>query len=500
MSEDDLVFAPPTTISPSARWRRQRRRHSQHEFLEEVKPKVRKKRKRKKRRRRPRNVYLYDHPWNRYREKIDPAVSEPLGKRYLHFPNQPQPTLVGDFGTVLRYPSVHRTSDVLHQKIRDKYRTGGPFSSVKCTVPTPEVQAIGRYEGNDFRPYGALEIYEGGFAPANWGTGFSVTDFMLSGSDDSPIDADYGDSSPFGAEAWDKFKPDPFGGDTLGVTIGESHETPRMLRTTAGGFRDIWNDMGGSPTRFGPKKVAEHFLNTQFGWIPFVNDMKNLYKAHTNIDTTLRNAISRNGKWHDRGGVLYDRRNSTERTVIENYAGVVTPALSSGFYDSAKFSLGIPVRTELYQQTEDKVWFKGRFRYWVPSLEKNDDAYYNVMNRIRAYGFKISPALVWNLTPWSWLADWFTNAGNVINNLSAGSSDNIAAQFAYVMRKTKLSIVNQSTIHLKNGPVNCLWRQEIDSKKRAEASPFGFGLSNQTLSIRQQLILVALGVTRYVPG
>jgi hypothetical protein len=119
-------------------------------------------------------------------------------------------------------------------------------------------------------------------------------------------------------------------------------------------------------------------------------------------------------------------------------------------------------------------------------------------NRNRLFGTDITPSMLWNIAPWSWLADYGTNIGDVMTNLSAFSRDNLVARHAYVMCHTQVTKLYQ----LRNqrpvigNPIDCSLALTTETKQRARGNPYSFALTPQPLTARQTAILAALGLTR----
>jgi hypothetical protein len=49
-----------------------------------------------------------------------------------------------------------------------------------------------------------------------------------------------------------------------------------------------------------PKKVAEQFLNFQFGWKPFLKDMKDAHNVLSDFDAYVERIREHNGVWRKR--------------------------------------------------------------------------------------------------------------------------------------------------------------------------------------------------------
>jgi hypothetical protein len=114
------------------------------------------------------------------------------------------------------------------------------------------------------------------------------------------------------------------------------------------------------------------------------------------------------------------------------------------------------------------------------------------------YGTTITPDVLWELTPWSWAVDWFTNAGDVINNVTNFSQFGLIMQYGYMMETYSTKILNtldRSGLLGHEDQVPPPSSATIVSKVRREANPFGFGLSNSSLSLEQIAIAAAVGIT-----
>jgi hypothetical protein len=337
---------------------------------------------------------------------------------------------------------------------------------------------------------GVVYKYEGGFlstfAPTSFGP--DLTQNRLHSEYLNP-GTQYGsnlDPSPYGATGWNRFRPGKPTAD-LGVVLGEAKDIPRMLKTSAKGFRDLWKSMGGHSTQFGPKKVADHWLNTQFGWLPFLNDVRKFHKTWQNADRKMERIRSNNGRWVKSGGTV-DTQTSSEVLASSATNTAHWPALASYLYaDPSKTGSHSVSRTE-----SRRVWFEGSFKYYIPNVNSVEWE----MKALRVlYGASVNPALLWELTPWSWLVDWFSNAGDVIANLDDNLAENLAARYAYVMQTHEITGEVNSTVRLKYGTLQGTWRFPVTWKSRVGASPFGFGLTSSDLSARQWSILGALGIT-----
>jgi len=239
------------------------------------------------------------------------------------------------------------------------------------------------------------------------------------------------------------------------------------------------------------KKAGNEFLGIQFGWLPLVSDVKNVIHGVKHADEILNQYVKDSGKVVRRS---YDFPVQRSTTTV-NY-GQQVPYLipdASDFYDFG--NLGNMIGTH---KTVTRRWFRGAFTYHIPSEVLGGGKmgeYANYAKKI--LGLDLSPEVLWNLAPWSWAIDWFSNTGDVISNLSDFATDGLVMRYGYVMEHT----IQESTYTLtKTGlraPVSVPpFVMVTETKIRRRANPFGFGTTWQGLSPRQLAITVALGLTR----
>jgi hypothetical protein len=116
----------------------------------------------------------------------------------------------------------------------------------------------------------------------------------------------------------------------------------------------------------------------------------------------------------------------------------------------------------------------------------------------------ITPAVLWELAPWSWLVDWVINIGGSLSSAETALSNRILSSYAYAMetveRKHFVDLTNirpKSYFTIYDGPGSFSRVYTTTFKRRIRASPFGF-VANPDLSLSagQWGILTALGFTK----
>jgi hypothetical protein len=253
---------------------------------------------------------------------------------------------------------------------------------------------------------------------------------------------------------------------------------------------NTWKDRTASA-----RNAGSEYLNVQFGWQPTIADMKkfaySVSRAHTVLEQYER----------DSGRTVRRRYNlpvlkSSETHDLEGYWWPKHVPYNSRIDQT----LGYGTKT-LTSETVKNRWFSGAFTYHLPA--GNDYRSKMVRYALEAdklFGIAPTPDAVWNLAPWSWAIDWFSNTGDVISNLSDWATDGLVMRYGYMMEHS----ISKYTYSLGH-TTGSVWRRGVDSsdvtfvtetKKRIRANPFGFGLTWEGLSPFQVSIAAALGISR----
>ncbi|DAD50664.1 maturation protein [ssRNA phage SRR6960799_33] len=303
-----------------------------------------------------------------------------------------------------------------------------------------------------------------------------------------------------GPRLWNKTKPKLSTAD-LGVALGEIREALPMVKKTASFFRDAFLSLIGRKS-FGyasmGKTLGDQWLNTQFGWKPFLSDLKDMCYTALNANAKLNKLYAGNDKWRRRRSkveseILYttgDLLNNGGRMSYTPNAVSVGRALGSG-----KSYISCCIKQD--------TWLTGAWKYFIPEFSSPDGGVETVLNYLRLYGIWVSPLLIWNLTPWSWLADWVGNIGDNIANYTAASQQNLVGRYTYIMRTTEAVFTNNSQVAVTDGTATGMrmmplsWEMKYTLQTRRHASPFGFTLDWPDLSAYQVSILSALGLSRH---
>jgi len=125
------------------------------------------------------------------------------------------------------------------------------------------------------------------------------------------------------------------------------------------------------------------------------------------------------------------------------------------------------------------------------------DRYEALANHV--LGTRFTPSTFWELSPWTWLSDWFFDVGSFMSNISYLADDNLVMRYGYVMHEIRATRTRTvSDITLVPGvvaPTSFSTYHNIVVKMRKQATPYGFGINVSGLNPKQWSILGALGMT-----
>jgi hypothetical protein len=239
--------------------------------------------------------------------------------------------------------------------------------------------------------------------------------------------------------------------------------------------------------------AGDEFLNFVFGWEPLIHDVREVAGAARQAAEVIQQYQRDAGKLVRRGEDW-----DTEQTVSDNVVSMALRTNNTGFDSTFVASSG---RVRVRSVTKRRKWFRGAFTYHIP-----DSIVGNVLGAAptaeKLFGSSLTPETLWELTPWSWAIDWFSNASSVFSNLTQMSQLGLVMPYGYVMEES----MTETTYTLQSGgfiegligpaPVVSPMILRTRVKKRIRANPFGFGVEWKGLSPLQIAILVALGITR----
>lgn len=240
------------------------------------------------------------------------------------------------------------------------------------------------------------------------------------------------------------------------------------------------------------KGLAGEYLNLQFGILPVISDVKDLIDVHERSEAIMQQYLRDSGK-----PVSRRREKPTEvttSTTTYTTGGPIQLLAANGTVLAT--ALGQPTKLTITQKMTRDVWFSGLWRYYVPvSTGSWIDS---VVDRNRVYGFVPTPSTAWELTPFSWLVDWFLNVDDFIRQAFIAGTDGSVPVRSYVMCKTTQRTEYTWTGNLRVAgswkPHTFSWWTDETIHQREKARAYGLDWKSDGLTAKQLSILTALGI------
>jgi hypothetical protein len=251
------------------------------------------------------------------------------------------------------------------------------------------------------------------------------------------------------------------------------------------------------------KAAGSEYLNKEFGWQPLVDEINPVVNAARHSKLVMEQYHSGEGR-------------NTHRSFkfpLQHSAGFADMGEQApAFLDlSGYYAFPSKSRRVVSRVSETKRWFEGAFTYALPSSTSSWGKMLGIGSEAdKLFGISLSPDILWELTPWSWAVDWFSNAGDVVNNVTNFGLAGLVMRYGFMMEESieKITVENgPCAFHTNNGKggegpptfsTPCSSGIECVTKRRGIANPFGFGIGWEGLSPTQLAITAALGITRWL--
>jgi len=240
------------------------------------------------------------------------------------------------------------------------------------------------------------------------------------------------------------------------------------------------------------KAAGSEFLNKEFGWEPLISEVKS-FASVVQRHRDILNQYSRNAGTNVRRQFHFP----LEKTFSDTSSTMASINVGGAQSGTAFGEQEQPGEYSITRGEEVKRWFSGSFTYMVPS---QTDSWQRALGYGSEadilFGASLNPTLLWNLTPWSWAVDWFSDTGDIINNISNVVRAGQVMRYGYIMeeRKTfiRYTVLNSGFQRIEPGSS---MEKFQTLKRRAQANPYGFGIDLSELSPTRLAIIAALGIT-----
>jgi hypothetical protein len=233
------------------------------------------------------------------------------------------------------------------------------------------------------------------------------------------------------------------------------------------------------------------YLNWVFGVQPTTADVQNFNTALNTYDSVIKQYLRDADKLIRRRTRKFRMQEDVTTETVNNVPVTVGGRPLSSFLAQTG---PCTIKTSI---TRD-VWYAGAFKYHIPTSLSDFEK--NLFEWQRAYGIIPDPADIWNLLPFTWLSDWFTNGGNSIRHLFLQSTEGATQVYGYVMCTSQVEKTYTWTgqLRVEDVFVPCSITAVVVKtiKQRVRVTPFGVHFTGVDLTPRQLAILAALGVAK----
>jgi len=265
---------------------------------------------------------------------------------------------------------------------------------------------------------------------------------------------------------------------------------------------NTWKRLSASGSKGAASAIGGTYLENVFGWAPIIRDIQAAIEVLTTIDALLFPPDNTRRKF---ATVVHERFAQTTGNASLSAQGVMHPLGGPGPYlnrSEGIYMVNAGSAPTVYTARETlDVRVVARFNTsMVPSAQSN-----GYLDKLRVLlGLELTPEVLWDLTPWSWLLDWFGNIGSVIENLSSIHMSNIILNYSYATFRreavsgawSKPALSTSTTSGIQSLSGNFIQEYTMVQKVRLKASPYGFGTALSSLDAGKWAILVALGLAR----
>jgi hypothetical protein len=175
--------------------------------------------------------------------------------------------------------------------------------------------------------------------------------------------------------------------------LQDLYDIPRMLK-------GVSKLLSHPKSALSAKEIANQNLSIQFGWLPLISDVQKLITTQARVEKRYK----RLREMYDTGGVhrkLFVDEDHVESVLNKTFSIFTLPG-------ARNFNCRITKKTEVQR------WGTAR---WNMLARPPEDLTYDRLHRLAynvANGLTVEGMLqgAWDVLPWTWLLDWFTNVGD----------------------------------------------------------------------------------------
>jgi len=291
-------------------------------------------------------------------------------------------------------------------------------------------------------------------------------------------------------------------------SLGELRDFPRMFD---------------SPRLYFPRTQKEYgssYLNLVFGIKPTINDFFKLVDVISRSTVVMQKFLDHQNQRLRRSRTERYAELAFDREFIHSGSGTTTSVLrddsggarSWGTVSSYAPALGrrgdggrgtaFKVMTSTNATSDIKSF--ATFEYFIPrptGFPQRLDLYRRKAEQVLGSG--LTPAVVYDLTGWSWLLDWAVDLGGLLRYQQTVSDNSVVASrsgwVSEIQVETIAALVPRRDVGFDTVSGGATLRSVAKFQRRRPGGPYQI-LQPWTLSENQAAIVSALGISRYSPA
>lgn len=160
------------------------------------------------------------------------------------------------------------------------------------------------------------------------------------------------------------------------------------------------------------REFANHQLAVQMGWQPLISDIRKMMDFHSKVDKRILalDALLNNGGLHRTVGKGRPA-SKTRKAITPMWSDVVTTQNTL----TIESGLGLLIQVRADKITRTEKWGSVRWIPTNPPSTRYSNQDLTRLARSLVFGLNLNTKAIWDAIPWTWLIDWFTNAGDYLD-------------------------------------------------------------------------------------
>jgi len=286
----------------------------------------------------------------------------------------------------------------------------------------------------------------------------------------------------------------------IGELLAGIPQMPGKALLSQGSFAstgDEWLNMlfGVMPTYDDGINAGKVLLDISHALMQYRRDAGRIVRRKMEFPEIVRSAILTKDQINANSGKIYAGASSY---------GFNRKPITGGYTDLSSFQVrrDLPTSSELFFREVRTIKFAGAFTYYIPTSPDFAGKLGRYMTELdNVIRLRPTTTNVYELTPWSWLFDWFVDVRSQLDLASIAFDDNLVVNYGYAMEHSQRSVVCKTEFATPTpnpGVGFASTYTGFERKRRIRANPYGF--VGQTGSSGwnpfRWSILAALGISR----